>query len=106
MLLAIAATYFAASRPAKAVPRTPIVAALAGRPPAPRKTRHLAVPVGICFLVGAFLLLGSAGAGAGSGGNQSNGMGEVVLGFIALAVAIVLLAPALLAVGAGAGKHA
>jgi putative ABC transport system permease protein len=102
MVLAIAATYFAASRPAKAIAKTPIVAALAGRPPAPRKTRHLAVPVGIGFLVLAFLLLGSAGASGGNG----NGMGEVVLGFIALAVAIVLLAPSLLSVVAAAGKHA
>ncbi len=102
MVLAVAATYFAASRPAKAIAKTPIVAALAGRPPAPRKTRHLAVPVGIGFLVLAFLLLGSAGASGGNG----NGMGEVVLGFIALAVAIVLLAPSLLSVVAAAGKHA
>jgi len=102
MVLAVAATYFAASRPAKAIARTPIVAALAGRPPALKKTRHLAVPVGLCFLVGAFLLLGSAGASGGNG----NGMDEVVLGFVALAVAIVLLAPALLSVVAAAGKHA
>jgi len=102
MVLAVAATYFAASRPAKAIAKTPIVAALAGRPPAPRKTRHLVVPVGLCFLAGAFLLLGAAGASGGKG----NGMGAVVLGFVALAVAIVLLAPALLAVVAAAGKHA
>ena len=106
MVLAVIATYFAASRPAKAIARTPIVAALAGRPPAPRKTRHLAVPVGVCFLIGAFLLLGAAGAGVGGGGNQSNGMQEIVVGFVALAVAIVLLAPALLSVVAAAGKHA
>ena len=62
MALAIIATYFAASRPAKTIARTPIVAALAGRPPAPKKTSHLAVPVGIGFLAGAFLLLGAAGA--------------------------------------------
>ena len=102
MVLAIAATYFAASRPAKAVARTPIVAALAGRPPAPRKTRHLAVPVGLGFLVLAFVLLGMAGASAGKG----NGMLQVVVGFVALAVAIVLLAPSLLAVVAAAGRHA
>ena len=102
MVLAIAATYFAASRPAKAVARTPIVAALAGRPPAPRKTRHLAVPVGLGFLVLAFVLLGMAGASAG----QGNGMLQVVVGFVALAVAIVLLAPSLLAVVAAAGRHA
>ena len=102
MILAVAATYFAASRPAKAIARTPIVAALAGRPPAPRKTRRLTVPVGIGFLVLAFLLLGAAGASRGNG----NGIGQVALGFVALAVAIVLLAPSLLVVVAAAGKHA
>ena len=102
MALAVIATYFAASRPAKAIAKTPIVAALAGRPPALKKTRHLAIPVGLGFLVGAFLLLGMAGASGGNG----NGMLEVVVGFVALAVAIVLLAPSLLEVVAAAGKHA
>jgi putative ABC transport system permease protein len=74
MVLAIIATYFAASRPAKTIARVPVVAALAGRPPAPKKTRHLAIPVGLCFLVGAFLLLGAAGATPGSSGGQNNGM--------------------------------
>jgi putative ABC transport system permease protein len=100
--LAIIATYFAASRPAKAIARTPIVAALAGRPPTPKGTRHLAIPVGLCFLVGAFLLLGVAGSSRGNG----NGMLALVVGFVALAVAIVLLAPALLGVVAAAGRHA
>src|SRR3984957_3584826 len=106
MALAVIATYFAASRPAKAIARVPVVAALAGRPPAPRKTRHLAIPVGICFLVAAFLLLGAAGATTGGGGGKSNGMLELVVGFVALAVAIVLLAPACLSVVAAAGKRA
>jgi len=105
MVLAIVATYFAASRPAKAIAKIPIVAALAGRPPAPKKTRHLAVPIGLCFLVAAFLLLGAAGAGAGGGGGQNNGMLELVVGFVALAVAIVLLAPACLSVVAAAGRR-
>ena len=105
MALAIVATYFAASRPAKAIARVPIVAALAGRPPAPRKTRHLAVPIGLCFLVAAFLLLGAAGAGAGGSGGQNDGMLELVVGFVALAVAIVLLAPACLSVVAAAGRR-
>ena len=102
MVLAVIATCFAASRPARAIARTPIVAALAGRPPALRATRHLAIPVGIGFLVVAFLLLGAAGAAGANGG----GIGDVALGFIALAVAIVLLAPALLGVVAAAGRHA
>jgi putative ABC transport system permease protein len=102
MVLAIIATYFAASRPAKAIARTPIVAALAGRPPELKKTRHLAVPVGLACLVAAFLLLGAAAATNGNG----NAMLEVVLGFVALAVAIVQLAPALLGVVAAAGRRA
>jgi putative ABC transport system permease protein len=102
MILAVIATCFAASRPARTISKTPVVAALAGRPPAPGKTRHLAVPVGLGFLILAFLLLGMAGAGTRQGG----GMGQVVLGFVALAVAIVLLAPALLAVVAAAGRRA
>jgi putative ABC transport system permease protein len=105
MALAIIATYFAASRPAKTIARVPVVAALAGRPPAPKKTRHLAIPVGICFLVAAFLLLGAAGAAPGNGGGQNNGVLEVVVGFVALAVAIVLLAPACLSVVAAAGSR-
>jgi len=104
MALAIIATYFAASRPAKAIARVPVVAALAGRPPAPRKTRHLAIPVGICFLVGAFLLLGAAGATVASDSGKSNQTLELAVGFIALAVAIVLLGPACLSVVAAAGK--
>ena len=102
MILAIIATYFAASRPAKAIAKTPVVAALAGRPPALKKTRHLAVPVGLGFLIAAFLLLGAAGASLANG----SGMPELVFGFVALAVAIVLLAPALLAVVAAAGRRA
>jgi putative ABC transport system permease protein len=102
MALAVIATYFAASRPAKAIAKTPIVAALAGRPPAPRKTRHLAIPIGVGFLIVAFLLLGAAGASVANG----SGMPELVFGFIALAVAIVLLAPALLSVVAAAGRRA
>jgi putative ABC transport system permease protein len=105
MALAVIATYYAASRPAKAIAKTPIVAALAGRPPALRKTRHLTIPIGICFLVGAFLLLGVAGSGGGGGGNQNSGMLAVVGGFIALAVAIVLLAPVCLSVVAAAGRR-
>jgi putative ABC transport system permease protein len=104
MVLAVIATYFAASRPAKAIARTPIVAALAGRPPAPRKTRHLAIPVGLCFLVAAFLLLGAAGGGVGSG-KQSTGMAELAIGFVAIAVAIVLLSAACLSAVAAIGRR-
>lgn len=101
MALAVIATYFAASRPAKAIARTSVVAALAGRPPAPKKTRHLMIPIGIGFGIGAFLLLGVAGA-AVTGGSSTM---PVVLGFLLLAIAIVLLAPAFLGVVASAGRR-
>lgn len=101
MVLAVIATYFAASRPAKAIARVPVVAALAGRPPEPKKTRRLAVPVGIGFCAAAFALFGAAGASNGNGG----GMAEAAGGFITLTVAIILLAPALLGVVAAAGRR-
>jgi putative ABC transport system permease protein len=103
LILAILASYFAASRPAKAISRVPVVAALSGRPPAPKKTGRLAVPVGTAFLIAAFLLLGVAGATPGNGGGQSTGMGALVLGFVALTVAIVALSPSGLALIARLG---
>jgi putative ABC transport system permease protein len=102
MALAVIATYFAASQPARAIAKTPIMEALAGRPPAPKKTRHLAIPIGAGFLIVAFFLLGAAGAALANG----SGTPEVALGLVALAVAIVLLAPALLSVLAAAGGRA
>jgi putative ABC transport system permease protein len=88
MVLAVVATYFAASRPAKAITRVPIVAALSGRPAAPRQIRRSAVP-GIVLIVVAFLLLGLSGASDGNGG----GMGELLLGLVFLIPGIILLAP-------------
>jgi putative ABC transport system permease protein len=102
MALAVIASYFAASRPARAIAKTPVMEALAGRPATPKKTRHLAIPIGIGFLIVAFFLLGAAGAALANGSATP----EVALGLVALAVAIVLLAPALLSVVAAAGRHA
>jgi putative ABC transport system permease protein len=106
MVLAVVATYFAAARPAATIARVPIVAALAGRPAAPKKVRRWAVPAGVAFLVLAFILLGMVGAQAGvpqaSGGGGD--MNQLVLGLVAVAVAVVLLSPALLAVLARAGR--
>ena len=107
MALAIIATYAASSRPAKAIARTPIVAALAGRPPAPRKTRRFVLPAGITLLVVAFLLLGAAGAAnsTGAGPNQRDQLLELVVGIVTLGAAIILLSPACLALLAAAGRR-
>ncbi len=60
MVLAVVATYFAASRPARAITKVPIVAALSGRPAPPRQIHRSAIP-GIVLLAVAFLLLGVLG---------------------------------------------
>jgi putative ABC transport system permease protein len=88
MILGVAATYFAASRPARALTKIPIVSALPGRPPPPRQVHRTAVPGIVCFVV-AFLLLGYAG-----GGNASNErIPELAGGLILLFPGIILLAP-------------
>jgi putative ABC transport system permease protein len=91
VVLSVAAAYFASTRPARAMTRISTVAALAGRPQAPRKLHRSAVP-GIVCLVAAFFVLGAAGASGGNGG----GAGELVIGFVVLTIAVVLLAPFLL----------
>jgi putative ABC transport system permease protein len=106
MALAVVASYFAAARPARAIARVPIVAALSGRPPAPRATRRWALSAGIVFAAIAFLLLGAAGAGAGSGSQSNSPLLALVLGFLALTVAVVLLSPPLLAVLARVARPA
>lgn len=102
MILAVAATYAAAARPARAIARMPLVAALAGRPAPPKPVRRWAAPAGLALLIAAFLLLGAAGA---SGGNGS-GLGQLAIGLIAVAVAVVLLSPACLALLAKAAGRA
>ena len=101
MALAVVATYFAASRPARSITRIPIVAALSGRP-------------------------GSAEAGAPLGGARRRSSSwsprpccrtparaptaaaapELVFGLVALIVAIILLAPFCLVVLASFGRWA
>ncbi|HEX3959743.1 MAG TPA: FtsX-like permease family protein, partial [Trebonia sp.] len=108
MVLALLATYFAASRPARQISRVPVVAALSGRPPAPKLTGRLAPPAGIVLLVISFLLLGAAGAtpaGGRTGGGQGNQLLELAVGLIALCVAIVMLASTLLGVVAWLGRR-
>jgi putative ABC transport system permease protein len=87
MVIAVVATLFAASRPARSMRKVPIVAALSGRPAPPKQIRRSAVP-GILVLVIGFLLLGSAGASRGGGGAP-----QLLFGLIALVIGLILLAP-------------
>jgi putative ABC transport system permease protein len=88
MALAVVATLFAASRPARAITRLPILSALSGRPAPPKQVHRSAVP-GVILLVVAFILFTIGGDR--TGGNR--GMPEVVLGFVVLIAAVILLAP-------------
>jgi putative ABC transport system permease protein len=102
--LAVVATSFASSRPARAIARVPIVTALSGRPAPPRKLHRSALP-GIVMLVIAFLLLGYAG-GIKPGGSDNAGIPELVFGLAALIPAVILLAPFCLSAMARAGRRA
>jgi putative ABC transport system permease protein len=100
MVLAVVATFLAAARPARTVTRIAVVTALAGRPAPPKKVHRWAVPVGLVFLVIAFLLLGKSAASSG----QGNGQFSLVLGFVAMTVALILLAPLCLGTLARLGR--
>ena len=99
VVLAVVATYFAASRPARSITKIPIMAALSGRPPPPRQIHRSALP-GIVFLVVAFLLLGYAGGGTGAKPRTP----ELVLGLVALIPGVILLSPFCLSVLARFGR--
>jgi putative ABC transport system permease protein len=103
IVLAVVATYVAAVRPARAIVRIPIVAALSGRPAPPRQIRRSAVP-GLVILGAAFLLLGYSGGT--SNGNGSGGTPELLLGILLLIPGVILLAPFCLSALAMAGRRA
>jgi putative ABC transport system permease protein len=88
----------------------PIVAALAGRPPAPRQARRWAGPTGVGLLVLAFFLIGLASeqatTAAAQTGNKSTLFLALVVGLIVLCVGVVLVAPTCLALLARAGRRA
>jgi len=100
MVLAVVATFLAASRPARSITRMPIVTALSGRPGPPKRVHRSAVPGVVLLVVAAFLFWYT--------GKSSNGGGapELVLGFVALIAAVILLSPLFLAALARFGRHA
>jgi putative ABC transport system permease protein len=100
LALAVIATSFAASRPARSITRIPVVTALSGRPAPPRQIHRSALP-GLILLGGAAVLF------AYSGTTNGNGSGSLVLvlGFVALIASVILLAPACLTLMARLGRH-
>jgi len=102
MALAVLATYFAASRPARAITRIPVVTALAGRPAPPRQVHRTALP-GLIVLAVSVVLFAYTGK---VNGNGNGGALELVGGFVTLIAAVILLAPFCLTVLARAGRRA
>jgi putative ABC transport system permease protein len=100
--LAVLATYFAASRPARSITRIPLVAALSGRPAPPKQVHRSAIP-GVVLLVVAALLFVYTGKSNGNGG--SGGL-SLVGGFVALIAAVIMLSPFCLAILAAGGRRA
>ena len=103
MVLAVVATYFAASRPARAITKIPIVTALSGRPAPPRQVHRSAIPGVVCFVI-AFLLLGYSGSTGN--GNGNGGMPELVFGLVFLIPGLILLAPFFLTLTARIARRA
>ena len=101
MGLAVIATFFAASRPARSITRIPVVTALSGRPAPPKQVHRSALP-GLILLGGAAVLFAFSGTTNGNG----HGALELVLGFVALIAAVILLAPACLTLLARLGRRA
>ena len=110
MALAVLAAFLAAIRPAQAIARVPIVAALAGRPPAPRRARRWTGPTGVGLIVLAFFLIGLASeqstSAAAEAGNKSTLFLALIAGLIVLCVGVVLFAPTCLALLARATRRA
>ena len=102
LLITVVATYLAASRPARAIAKVPIVLALSGRPAPPKQVRRSALP-GLVFLALSFLLLGYSGSQDSWG--HSGGQSELVLGLAVLIPAVILLAPFCLSVMARLGRR-
>ncbi|OLB81359.1 MAG: hypothetical protein AUI14_03595 [Actinobacteria bacterium 13_2_20CM_2_71_6] len=99
MVLAVGTAVAAARRPASAVARMPVVAALSGQPAPPKAARRLAVPGMVLLVVGPGLLALSGGWGSTNELQALIGLGATILGLL-------FVAPACLSTLAAAGRHA
>jgi putative ABC transport system permease protein len=94
IVLAIGTAIVAASRPARAVARIPVVAALSGRPARPKAVHRSAVPGAILLGVGVAALVFSGGWA----GNSGNDALFLLVGLVTIIIGISLLAPLAVAV--------
>jgi putative ABC transport system permease protein len=94
IVLAIGTAIVAASRPARAVARIPVVAALSGRPARPKAVHRSAVPGAVLLAVGVVALAFSGGWAGHSGTDALFLLG----GLVTIIIGISLLAPLCVAV--------
>jgi putative ABC transport system permease protein len=91
----------AARRPARAIARIPVAAALAGRAPRPRPARRTAIP-GLILLAGGGYLLAYAGGWGATGLSDTL---HLLGGLVAVVLGSVLIGPLCISVLAIAGKR-
>ena len=102
MALAAVTSMLAARRPARAMARVPVVAALSGRPAAPKGVRRSALP-GVALVIGGVVCLFFSGGWGGTGGSDAL---LVLGGLVGISAGIFLLAPLCVTVlSAGAGPR-
>jgi putative ABC transport system permease protein len=98
IVLAIGTAIVAARRPARAVARIPVVAALSGRPARPKAIRRSAVPGIVLAAVGVVALTFSGGWSGNSGADAL----FLLAGLVMIIIGVCLLAPLCVAVLAAA----
>jgi putative ABC transport system permease protein len=102
MAFAILTAIRAARRPARALARLPVAAALAGRAPRPRAARRTAIP-GLALLAGGAYLLAYAGGWGATGLSDTL---HLLGGLVAVVLGSVLVGPLCISGLAVLGKHA
>ena len=102
IVLAIATSVLASSRPATTMARVPVVAALSGRPATPKAIHRSAAP-GVIVFAGGVAFLVFAG---GPAGQRQHASLLLLVGLVAVIVGIFLFAPLAISVlAAGAGPR-
>jgi putative ABC transport system permease protein len=98
IVLTIATAIVAARRPARAVARIPVMAALSGRPPGPKAVHRSALPGAILMAIGVAALVFSGGLAGNSGSDAL----FLLVGLVTIIIGTSLLAPLFVAVLAAA----
>ena len=93
VVIAIATSVAAASRPAKMIARLPVLAALSGRPAPPKGAHRSALPGVVVFAAGLACLAFAGGLAGPPGGGQGRPPLLLLGGLIGVITGIVLLAP-------------